>query len=61
MSISVEDKEMVPVVEFRREMTHLLLQLRRRELPKVVITSHGRLKAVVLSVREYEKLLEAAK
>lgn len=57
----VENRELVSAVAFRRNQTQILSRLRTGTYQKAVITSHGRMEAVVLSIPEYEKLTEAAK
>jgi antitoxin YefM len=50
-------QDLVPLSEFRANVSELLKQVQRTERP-IVVTQHGRASAVLMSVDEYEALLE---
>jgi hypothetical protein len=58
MGIPVDNSELVTVVDFRRSMTRFIDELREGEREKVILTRHGRMQCVVLTIPEYEKLLK---
>ena len=51
------DKDIMPISEFRANATGLIEQVNQTKRP-LVITQHGKSAAVLLDVREYERMLE---
>lgn len=58
--VSVENAELRTVREAMREMNRLVAALDAGDLDKVVLTTHGRMRAVVLTVDEYARLKGSA-
>jgi prevent-host-death family protein len=54
--VEVENAELRPLSEFRRDLPTLIEELQDGRREKVVITKHGQLEAVVISVPRYEEL-----
>jgi hypothetical protein len=59
MGIPTQNEEMIGARDFAREYPKQMKRLASGEIEKLVITSHGKLQAVVLTVEDYEKLLDA--
>ena len=54
--VEVSNDELHTVRDAMRELHHMVDQLDRGELEKVVLTHRNRMRAVVLSVEEYARL-----
>jgi prevent-host-death family protein len=56
--IKTENKEMRSMRSVSRELAGLVAELQTGGLEKVVVTKHGRMVAVLLTVDEYERLAD---
>lgn len=61
MSIETENRELHSMRTVGRELSGLLAELESGDLEKVVITKHGRMVAVVVTIGSYEKLADGKK
>lgn len=58
MGIPVNNSELVSMRDFGRSAAKYIGELERDKRDKVVITRHGRMKCVVLTIEDYEELLK---
>jgi len=56
--MNIEKNELVSMTTIRRELTDRVDDLQEGRLEKIVITRNGNFEAVLLSVPEYEGLIE---
>lgn len=59
-SISVVNEELIAPRDFQRRWSKYLSDLEEGEIEKLVITRHGKFRAVVLTVEDYAELRERA-
>lgn len=57
--MQVKTSELVQLTELRREMPSLIEQLKDGTREKVVVTKHGNMECVILSVPAYEEAVGA--
>jgi|1185.fasta_scaffold1300998_1 hypothetical protein len=57
MEIQVENSELRTVREAMREMGAILAQLEKGEAEKVVLTSKGKMRGVLISIETYSRLV----
>lgn len=58
MGIATTNEELLTQRDFARAYPRHLRRLRAGEIDKLVITTKGKMEAVVLTVEEYEKLTD---
>jgi prevent-host-death family protein len=56
--MKVENHELVNYTRFRRQLSQVIGDLEERRTDKVVVTKHGQMAFVVLTVDKYEELLK---
>lgn len=54
--MNVINNEMVSVRDFRRNSAKLLEALRKKRREKIVLTRHGEMVGVIVSVESYEQM-----
>lgn len=58
MGIPIQNEEIITARDFSREYPKQMKRLESGEIEKLVITSHGKMVAVVQTVADYEKLVK---
>jgi prevent-host-death family protein len=54
--VEFESAELIPFTDFRRDLTDVMEKLQEGTIEKAVVTKHGKVKCVLLSVKQYEQL-----
>jgi PHD/YefM family antitoxin component YafN of YafNO toxin-antitoxin module len=57
--MDLENGELVPLTEFRRDLNRIMGELQDGRREKVVLTRHGNLECVVVAVPTYEEMENA--
>lgn len=60
-TIAVENSELLTVREAMREMNRVVDQVESGQAEKFVLTAHGKMRAVVISVDKYSRLTARTK
>jgi PHD/YefM family antitoxin component YafN of YafNO toxin-antitoxin module len=59
-SVRISNPELATVREAMRQLNHLLTQLERGELEKIVLTQRNQMRAVLITLERYTELEQRA-